>query len=126
MLDLLLIQDNCSGLNLFEYRSRNTTIGIDHEIVFSGFLSAIQKLTEEVKLGNLKQISTSDHHCLFLQKECISVVLIIDVLDEASIWFEKASEIAHSFIERFGLQYDACNYGFFRCFQTHLQLLSIF
>ena len=126
MLDLLLIQDNCSGINLFEYRSKKSTIGIDHDLVFSAFLSAIQKLTEEVKLGNLQQISTSDHHCLFVQKECISVILIIDILDEPAIWFEKAAEIALNFIERFGQQYDVCNYGSFRCFQNSLQQLSIF
>ena len=62
MIDLILIQDRNSGIGLFKYKGKNVYIDPSHEELFQGFLSAFQSIINELKLGNLKQISTEEHH----------------------------------------------------------------
>jgi hypothetical protein len=97
MLDLIFIQDKMSGIKLFEFQGAHTLIDSEHALIFSGFLSAIQCISSELKIGELTQISTDSHHCIIHCEGAILVIIIIDISENALPWKHKASIIGREF-----------------------------
>ena len=120
MLDFVLIQNTYSGIEIFKYRGPNTEIETDHAFVLSGFLSAIQALTRELKLGNITQISTDSHHCIFFTESSITTIVIVDLKDCPKLWMKEAIGISKDFLECY--QNDLCinNLTHFKPFKKKL------
>lgn len=101
MLDLLLIQECASGITLFEYKHEKSVIDEDHAFIFSGFLSAINHITNELTIGIPTLLSTTSHHCLMHRVKCIDIIAIIDLQDDLPIWQEKIAVIGREFHARY-------------------------
>jgi len=101
MLDLMLIQDDETGITYFEYKPTHARINNKHAPIFSGFLSAIQNVSKEMEMGKLTQISTETHHCLINAKPELSVILIVDVEDDIKYWRRKMRKTAQEFLKEF-------------------------
>jgi len=106
MIDLILIQDRKSGLGLFQYKGETVIIDPSHEELFQGFLSAFQSIIHELKLGNLKQISTEEHHFIIDYGDrgdnAINVIMMFDCVDCVDTLQTKANEIGCEFRKMFG------------------------
>ncbi|TFG18879.1 MAG: hypothetical protein EU530_07845 [Promethearchaeota archaeon] len=123
MIDLILIQDRASGLGLFKYKGSAVYIDPNHEELFQGFLSAFQGIMQELKLGNLIQISTEEHHFIINyelpmeNKHAINVIMMFDCEDCVDTLRKKAKEIECEFRNMFGngtLEIDTSRYDMFR------------
>lgn len=123
MLDFLLIQDAESGINLFEYSGPRALIDDEHSHIFSGFLAAIQKITVELHIGDLTQIATKDHHCLFHQHAPVNVVALVDEGDDVLAWRARIQRVASAFVGQFRQEYRVYDRACFRAFQPTLAAL---
>ena len=107
MIDLILIQDRRSGIGLFQYKGKSVYIDPRHEDLFQGFLSAFQSIIKELHLGNLKQISTEDHHFIIHyegtpnEDSAVSVIMMFDCEDCVETLTTKAKEIGCEFRNMF-------------------------
>ncbi|TFG05521.1 MAG: hypothetical protein EU539_09220 [Promethearchaeota archaeon] len=105
MLDILLVQQDKSGLNLLEYRQENTILKVEHSDIFSGFLKAIQNISKELDIGFPVLISTEGvkgHNCIIVHNPPINIILLVDHDDPIDLWREQGKEIAKKFLEQFG------------------------
>ena len=119
MLDIILIQQDKSGLSLLEYRQEHTKIKIEHTDIFSGFLKAIQNISQEIDIGTPVLISTEGsrgHNCIIVPKSPINVILLVDQDDPIDLWREQGLEIAEKFINQFGTAVDSYNLTKFKEF----------
>ena len=119
MLDIILIQQDTSGLSLLEYRQEHTKVKIEHADIFSGFLKAIQSISQELDIGTPVLISTEGskgHNCIIVPKHPINVILLVDQDDPIDLWREQGLEIAEKFIEQFGISVDSYNLTKFKYF----------
>ncbi len=119
MLDIILIQQNKSGLSLLEYRQEHTKIKIEHADIFSGFLKAIQSISQEIDIGTPVLISTEGskgHNCIIVPKSPINVILLVDQDDPIDLWREQGLVIAEKFIAQFGATVDSYNVTKFKEF----------
>jgi hypothetical protein len=101
MLDLIQIQDIASGITLFEYQGPSALIDEGHALIFSGFLSAIECIAGELRIGILTQISTDTHHCVIHRVGKILVVVIFDSKENEVYWKRKVEKIAQAFADRY-------------------------
>jgi hypothetical protein len=121
MLDIILIQHADSGINLLEYRQKNTQMKLEHSDIFSGFMTAIQNITSELDIGYVVLISTEGkkgHNCIIVPKHPINVILLVDQEDSIDLWKEEGRKIADKFIEDFGLSFDPSQVQVFQSFIT--------
>ena len=119
MLDIILIQQDKTGLSLLEYRQEHTKLRLEHADIFSGFLKAIQNISQEIEIGTPVLISTEGskgHNCIIVPKFPINVILLVDQDDPVDLWREQGLEIAEKFIEQFGTSVDAYNLTKFKAF----------
>jgi hypothetical protein len=119
MLDIILIQQDKTGLSLLEYRQEHTKIKIEHADIFSGFLKAIQNISQEIDIGTPVLISTEGskgHNCIIVPKSPINVILLVDQDDPIDLWREQGIEIAEKFIEQFGTSINTYNLTIFKEF----------
>ena len=124
MLDIALIQHIDTGLTLFEYRQEETRFDSDHSDIFSGFLTAIQNISEELDIGTVVLISTEGtkgHNCIIIPKYPISIILLVDQEDSIHIWRETGQLIANKFIEQYGKSFDYSNITQFKNFSTQMK-----
>ena len=104
MLDIILIQHVDTGLNLVEYRQEHTIIKTEHSDIFSGFMTAIQNITEELNIGYVVLIATEGikgHKCIIIPKYPINVILLVDQDDPVDLWKQQGKEIAEKFLSIF-------------------------
>ena len=119
MLDIILIQQDETGLSLLEYRQEHTKVKIEHADIFSGFLKAIQSISQEIDIGTPILISTEGvrgHNCIIVPKSPINVILLVDQDDPIDLWREQGIEIAEKFLDQFGTSIDAYNLTVFKEF----------
>ena len=109
MLDIIFIQHVDTGLNLVEYRQEHTVMKTEHSDIFTGFMSAIQNITEELNIGIIVLIATEGikgHNCIIIPKYPINVILLVDQDDPVELWKQQGKEIAEKFISSFGNSFD--------------------
>ena len=126
MLDIILIQDVKTGLNLVEYRQEHTKVKTEHSDIFSGFLSAIQKISEELDIGTVILISTQGskgHNCIIIPTPPINVIILVDQDDPIDLWREQGHLISQKFIEQFGSHYEPADVVQFRLFNSVIKQL---
>ena len=119
MLDIILIQQDKTGLSLLEYRQEHTKLRLEHADIFSGFLKAIQNISQEIEIGTPVLISTEGskgHNCIIVPKFPINVILLVDQDDPVDLWREQGLEIAEKVIAQFGTSVDAYNLTKFKEF----------
>ena len=119
MLDIILIQQDKTGLSLLEYRQEHTKVKIEHTDIFSGFLKAIQSISKEIDIGTPVLISTEGskgHNCIIVPKSPINVILLVDQDDPIDLWREQGLEIAEKFLAQFGASVDSYNVIKFKAF----------
>ena len=119
MLDIILIQQDNSGISLLEYRQEQTKMKIEHADIFSGFLKAIQNISKELDIGVPVLISTEGlkgHNCIIVPKPPINIILLVDRDDPIDLWREQGLEIAEKFIEQFGSSINSYNITKFKEF----------
>jgi hypothetical protein len=124
MLDIILIQDESTGINLVEYRQPLTKIGTEHSDIFSGFLSAIQNITTELNIGTVILIATEGsrgHNCVIVPQSPINVILLVDHDDPIELWREQGHIIADKFIEIYGTNFNPNDLTKFRDFARTLK-----
>ena len=105
MLDIILIQHVDTGLNILEYRQEHTTMKTEHSDIFSGFMTAIQNITEELNIGFVVLIATEGikgHNCIVIPKYPINVILLVDQDDPIEFWKQQGKNIAEKFLPSFG------------------------
>ena len=121
MLDIILIQHVDTGLNLLEYRQENTTMKTEHTDIFSGFMSAMQNITEELNIGYVVLISTEGikgHNCIIIPKYPINVIMLVDQNDPVELWKQQGKKIAEKFLSSFGNSFDPHLVQLFRPFRS--------
>lgn len=109
MLDIILVQHVDTGLNLVEYRQEHTVMKTEHSDIFSGFMTAIQNITEELNIGYLVLIATegiNGHNCIIIPKYPINVILLVDQDDPIELWKQQGKAIADKFLSIFGTSFD--------------------
>ena len=131
MIDFILIQDAVSGIGLFKFKGKTVAIDPTHEDLFNGFMSAFQGIIKELKLGNLNQISTTDHHCIFHSEQNgkgnpYNIIIMFDCEDCVEHWKEKAKIIGCEFIKQFGNVDFAGNTSMYTTFRDKiLEILEV-
>ncbi len=125
MIDLILIQDRKSGVGLFKFKGKAVYIDPNHEELFQGFLSAFQSIIRELNLGNLKQISTEDHHFVIHYEgegdTAINVIMMFDWENCVETLNGKAKEIGREFRNMFGDSIRETDTSRFEVFRVHLE-----
>lgn len=124
MLDIILIQHINSATNLLEYRQKHTKLDKRHSDIFGGFLSAIQSLSTEMRIGNISLIATSGengHNCLIVRKDPINVILLVDQDDPIHMWRDLGEKIAEDFINRYGNPLNHLEVSHFNEFKEYLR-----
>ena len=109
MLDVILIQHVDTGFNLLEYRQEHTVMKPEHSDIFSGFMSAIQNITEELNIGYVVLIATEGikgHNCIIVPKYPINIILLVDQDDPIDLWKQQGKKIAEKFLSNFGYSFD--------------------
>lgn len=104
-----MIQDEKSGISLIEYRSPSAEIKSEQSEIFSSFLSAIDKISHEINMGCVDQISTKGpegHHCLTSGVGPINVIVIVEKISNIDFWKSKAQQIGQEFLNEFGESYN--------------------
>ncbi len=107
MIDLILISDNKTGNMLFEFEGPEVKIHPDHRDIFAGFIHAIQILAEEIRMGNVIQISTEDHHCQLLKKPPITTISVLDCMDCVESGRALIEKIGDAFLAQYQDKYSA-------------------
>ena len=126
MLDIILIQQDKTGLSLLEYRQEHTKIAVEHADIFSGFMSAIQNITNELDIGTLILISTAGlkgHNCIIVPKTPINVIMLVDNDDPIELWRDEGNKIAEQFIEKYGTAFSSFNVTPFQEFKQIIKEL---
>ena len=129
---MVLIQDETSGICLIEYKNPLVFKYTNMEDLFSGFVAAIQKVSEELQIGSLTEISTEGscedgvhgHHCIIYREEPINVIIILDDYKEhkpIEFWKEKAKEVAWHFLSQFREAYNPNYISRFEAFLPDLK-----
>ena len=121
MLDIILIQHVDTGLNLLEYRQDNTMMKTEHSDIFSGFMSAMQNITEELNIGYVVLIATEGikgHNCIIIPKYPINVIMLVDQSDPVELWKQQGKKIAENFLASFGKSFDPHLVQLFRPFRS--------
>jgi len=124
MLDIILIKHIDTGLKLVEYRQEHTTMKLEHSDIFTGFLTAIQNISQELDIGTVVLISTEGtkgHNCIIIPKEPISVIILVDQDDPLDLWKEKGHIIANKFVEEFGTSFNPSKVDQFDRFVPYLK-----
>lgn len=119
MLDIILIQYQETGISILEYRQEHTKFREEHSDIFSGFLTAIHGITQELDIGTPCLISTEGsrgHNCIIVHKPPINVILLVDNEDPINLWREQGMEIAQKFIEKFGTEFNSHDISIFKDF----------
>ena len=128
MLDIILIQHVDTGLNLLEYRQEHTSMKNEHSDIFSGFMSAMQNITEELNIGYVVLIATEGikgHNCIIIPKYPISVIMLVDQDDPVEIWKQQGKKIAEKFLSSFGNSFDPHLVHLFKPFTTVIKELCV-
>jgi len=123
MLDIILIQ-HITGINLLEYRLKHTKLDEKHSDIFSGFLSAIQNITQELNIGSVILISTQGekgHNCIIINKDPIRVILLVDETDPITVWRETGEIIVQKFLEMYT---NTKNYNYITQFESFKPILQ--
>lgn len=121
MLDIILVQHVDTGLNLVEYRQDHTIMKTEHSDIFSGFMTAIQNITEELNIGYVVLIATEGikgHNCIIIPKYPINVILLVDQDDPVDLWKQQGKEIAEKFLSSFGTSFNPNMVHEFRSFKS--------
>jgi len=121
MLHAIIILEKSSGLCVF---SENYTIDFDSTL-FSGFLTAIQNFTENLKIGTLTSFITNDKAIVISASDYVSVALIIDLDDDVDEWFDKAYEIGQRFEEIYDMENWKGSLAEFNGFKDELKKLLV-
>lgn len=109
MLDIILVQHVDTGLNLVEYRQEHTVMKTEHSDIFSGFMTAIQNITEELNIGYVVLIATEGikgHNCIIIPKYPINIIILVDQDDPVDLWKQQGKNIAEKFLSIFGTSFD--------------------
>ena len=120
MLDIILIQHITSGLNLVEYSQVDTKFNMEHSDIFSGFMNAIQSISQELDIGTVVLISTKGskgHHCIIVPHPPINVVILADQDDPIELWRGKGEIIAEEFIKNYGNDFEPSIVSTFKDFK---------
>lgn len=128
MLDIILIQDINTGVNLLEYRQEKTQMKSEHSDIFSGFMSAIQKISQELNIGTVVLISTEGtkgHNCIIIHQPPINVIMLVDQEDPIDLWREQGKLIAEKFIEKYGSSFDPSIITQFKDFKATIKELCL-
>lgn len=128
MLDIILIQHAETGINLLEYRQVGTKFDKDHADIFSGFLTAIQNITEELDIGTVVLISTEGskgHNCIIVRNERINIIILMDQEDPIDLWREQAKIIGNEFLEEFGKDFEPHHITKFKKFKDRIKELCL-
>jgi hypothetical protein len=128
MLDIILLQDIDTGVNLLEYRQEKTQMRSEHSDIFSGFMSAIQNISQELNIGTVVLISTEGskgHNCIVIHKPPINVIMLVDRDDPIDVWREQGGLIAERFIERYGTSFDPSIITEFKDFKETIKELCL-
>jgi hypothetical protein len=128
MLDILLIQDVNTGLNLLEYRQEETKMKTEHSDIFSGFMSAIQNISQELNIGTVVLISTEGskgHNCINIHYPPINVILLADQDDPIDLWKEQGKKVAEKFIEHYGKDFNPTVITQFKEFTSTIKELCL-
>ncbi len=96
--DGIIIIDAYSGIPLFS-KIKN----ID-DTLFSGFITAIRKFSEELSLGSLSSFSTDEKHIFLVAREKIVVAIITDIKIEFQKIYSFASKLAYKFEDKYDLE----------------------
>lgn len=129
MLDIILIQHAETGINLLEYRQVDTQFKSEHSDIFTGFLTAIQTITQELNIGTVVLISTigtRGHNCIIVPRPPINVIILADESDPIEIWRVHGGMIADKFIEHFTENFSPYNVVPFKSFIPVLKQMCIF
>ena len=121
MLDIILIQHVKTGINLLEYRQEHTIMKSAHSDIFSGFMSAIQNITNELNIGYVVLISTEGikgHNCIIIPSDPINIILLVDQTDPIDLWRDEGKKIAEQFLEMYGDSFDPSEIHRFKPFKT--------
>ena len=121
MLDIILIQHVETGLNILEYRQEHTTMKTEHSDIFSGFMTAIQNITEELNIGFVVLIATEGnkgHNCIIIPKYPINVILLVDQGDPIELWKQQGKNIADKFISIYGNSFSPNDVHRYRPFKS--------
>ncbi len=121
MLDIILIQHVNTGINLLEYRQEHTVMKTEHSDIFSGFMSAIQSITEELNIGYVVLIATEGikgHNCIIIPQNLINVIMLVDQDDPIELWKQQGKEIAKKFLSSFGNSFDPNRVNQFKGFSS--------
>ncbi len=125
MIDLILIQDRRSGVGLFQYKGKAVYMDPNHEDLFQGFLSAFQSIVTELNLGDLKQISTEDHHFIIHYEGnddyAVNVIMMFDCEDCVETLSNKAREVGCEFRKMFGETIKQTDTSRFEVFKVKLE-----
>ncbi|NVM16762.1 MAG: hypothetical protein HWN80_03540 [Candidatus Lokiarchaeota archaeon] len=109
MLDIILVQHVDTGLNLVEYRQEHTIMKTEHSDIFSGFMTAIQNITEELNIGYVVLIATEGikgHNCIIVPKYPINIIILVDQDDPIDLWKQQGKDIAEKFLSIFGTSFN--------------------
>ena len=126
MLDIILIQDIKTGINLVEFQQIETKFNSEHSEIFGGFMSAIQSITVELDIGQVVLIATKGtkgHNCIVTHKKPIDVIILADQDDPIEVWQEQGEIIAEEFIKRYGKLYHPSIVSKFKEFRFFLEEL---
>jgi len=121
MLDIILIQHVDTGLNILEYRQENTTMKTEHSDIFSGFMTAIQNITEEMNIGYVVLIATEGikgHNCIIIPNYPINVILLVDQDDPIELWKQQGKAIAEKFLSNYGISFNPNNVHQYQPFKS--------
>lgn len=121
MLDIILIQHVDTGLNILEYRQEHTIMKKQHSDIFSGFMAAIQNITEELNIGYVVLIATEGikgHNCIIIPKYPINVILLVDQDDPIELWKQQGKNIAENFISKYGSSFNPNDVHLYRPFKS--------
>ncbi|MBY9006492.1 MAG: hypothetical protein KGD63_07015 [Candidatus Lokiarchaeota archaeon] len=94
---------------MIEYHEENSPLNTNHSSIFSGFLSAIQAMSNELEIGKIVLISTEGvnaHHCIIVSIHPISIIIIVDKSDSIESWREIGNNIANAFFKLYGKDFD--------------------
>jgi hypothetical protein len=81
----------------------------EHSDIFSGFMSEIQSIAEELNIGYVVLIATEGvkgHNCIIIPQNPIDVIILVDQDDPIELWKQQGKEIAEKFLSSFGNSFD--------------------
>ncbi len=115
MMHSIIIIKKDSGICLFSEKS----LEFDSTL-FSGFLTAVQNFSENLKIGSLTSFITNDKAIVISSTENLTVSIIIDLEDNIDDWFDKAYLIGEKFEELYDIKNWSGEIGQFKDFSEEL------